>query len=154
MRDIHDWLEAYGESHQNPQNILIHKICVPLITFSILGMLFLIPLDVPFAPYLNVASFICFLILIFYASLSRLFFWGMFLQSLLMLSLIIFLEKYIHPFSLVFYLGLFFVGWVFQFFGHKIEGKKPSFFEDLLFLLIGPLWTLSFLFKKWKIKIK
>jgi uncharacterized membrane protein YGL010W len=35
-----------------------------------------------------------------------------------------------------------------QFIGHKIEGKKPSFFKDILFLLIGPLWLLSFIYKK------
>ncbi|HFQ5047262.1 TPA: DUF962 domain-containing protein, partial [Vibrio vulnificus] len=37
--------------------------------------------------------------------------------------------------------GLFIVLWIFQFVGHKIEGKKPSFFEDLKFLLIGPVWV-------------
>ena len=36
---------------------------------------------------------------------------------------------------------LFVIAWVGQFYGHKIEGKKPSFFDDLQFLLIGPLWV-------------
>ncbi len=44
-------------------------------------------------------------------------------------------------------LAIFVVAWVGQFIGHKIEGKKPSFFEDLQFLFIGPLWVFSFVFK-------
>ena len=107
MQNIYDWLEAYGESHQNKQNILIHKICVPLITFSILGMLFLVPLSLPFYPYLNTASLTCTFILIFYASLSRNLFLGMFFQSFLMLSLIVLLEQYISQFSFYFYFILF-----------------------------------------------
>lgn len=46
---------------------------------------------------------------------------------------------------------IFFVAWIFQFVGHKLEGKKPSFFKDVQFLLIGPLWCLGFLFRKFKI---
>jgi uncharacterized membrane protein YGL010W len=45
-------------------------------------------------------------------------------------------------------LALFIVAWIFQFIGHKIEGKKPSFFKDLQFLLIGPAWLLSFIYQK------
>lgn len=39
-------------------------------------------------------------------------------------------------------LGAFVVAWIGQFYGHKIEGKKPSFFEDLQYLLIGPVWVI------------
>ena len=42
---------------------------------------------------------------------------------------------------------VFVLAWIGQFVGHKIEGKKPSFFEDLQFLLIGPGWCLNDLFK-------
>src|SRR5450830_683990 len=41
--------------------------------------------------------------------------------------------------------------WIGQFIGHKIEGKKPSFFEDLRFLLIGPLFVLSVFYRRWRI---
>ena len=44
--------------------------------------------------------------------------------------------------------AVFAVAWVFQFVGHKIEGKKPSFFQDLQFLLVGPAWLLHFVYKK------
>ncbi len=49
-------------------------------------------------------------------------------------------------------LGIFVVAWIGQFIGHHIEGKKPSFLKDLQFLLIGPAWLLSFIYKKLDIK--
>tara|TARA_B100000953_G_C17665015_1_gene306687 strand:- start:116 stop:331 length:216 start_codon:yes stop_codon:yes gene_type:complete len=55
--------------------------------------------------------------------------------------------------QLYFYLFIFIAGWTMQFLGHKIEGKKPAFFKDLKFLLIGPAWMLSFIYLKMKIKI-
>lgn len=47
-----------------------------------------------------------------------------------------------------FSLFIFVVAWIGQFVGHKIEGAKPSFFEDIQFLLIGPAWLLSFVYDK------
>lgn len=44
LKRIHQWLAEYGESHTHPLNVKIHKICVPAIMFSILGMLWLIPI--------------------------------------------------------------------------------------------------------------
>ena len=51
------------------------------------------------------------------------------------------------------YISIFIIAWIGQFIGHKIEGKKPAFFKDLQFLLIGPLWLLSFIYNKLNIKI-
>jgi uncharacterized membrane protein YGL010W len=47
---------------------------------------------------------------------------------------------------------IFVLAWIGQFVGHKIEGKRPSFFEDLQFLLIGPAWLLHFIYKKLGVK--
>ena len=49
-------------------------------------------------------------------------------------------------------LVLFVIAWVGQFIGHNHEGKKPSFLKDLQFLMIGPAWTMSHLFKALNIK--
>lgn len=43
---------------------------------------------------------------------------------------------------------IFILSWIGQFYGHKIEGAKPSFLKDLEFLLIGPLWVIKKLNKK------
>jgi uncharacterized membrane protein YGL010W len=48
---------------------------------------------------------------------------------------------------------VFIISWIAQFWGHKIEGKKPSFLQDLAFLLIGPLWVTRFLYKKMGINV-
>jgi uncharacterized membrane protein YGL010W len=50
--------------------------------------------------------------------------------------------------SLVTLIGIFILAWLGQFYGHYLEGKKPSFLKDIQFLLIGPAWLLSFIFKK------
>ncbi len=153
MRNINEWLEAYGESHKNPTNILIHKFCVPMITFSLLGLLFLIPLGSSLPQYLNVSTLACAIILLFYLYLSRSLFFGMLIQASLMIWAIIVLESRIPSLSFQLYLSTFILAWIMQFVGHKIEGKKPSFFEDIVFLLIGPLWTLRFLYEKLRIKV-
>jgi uncharacterized membrane protein YGL010W len=40
-------------------------------------------------------------------------------------------------------LGLFVVGWIFQFVGHAVEGKPPEFFKDWRFLFVGARWWLA-----------
>jgi uncharacterized membrane protein YGL010W len=50
-------------------------------------------------------------------------------------------------------IALFVAAWIGQFVGHKIEGKKPSFFKDLQFLLIGPIWLLNDLYRKLGIQV-
>ena len=149
MKTIHEWLAEYGESHTHPSNVLIHKICVPAIMFSILGMLWTVPIG---QSGLNAALAFVGLALIFYAKLSFKLCLGMVLKAGVMLLLIWSLQESQMP-LLSICLGVFIVSWVFQFIGHKIEGKKPSFFQDLLFLLIGPLWTLQFLYKRFGIKV-
>ena len=50
------------------------------------------------------------------------------------------------------YIVIFIISWIGQFIGHKIEGKKPSFFQDLQFLLIGPLWLLAQFYQFFRIR--
>jgi uncharacterized membrane protein YGL010W len=148
LRQLNDWLNEYAESHQHPTNQLIHKICVPLITFSVIGLLWCIPVPEIFkqAGQLNWGNLFVVACLAFYLSLSFKMFIGMAIQTALMIAIIFKLNEQGNLF--VISLGIFIVAWIFQFIGHKMEGKKPSFFKDLLFLLIGPLWVLKFLFSK------
>lgn len=148
MKDLNTWLRAYSQDHQNPKNIAIHKVCIPLIMFSLLGLLFVIPFPVKSQggviakALLSWAMVLEILALIFYLFLS-------FKDALVMLviaSAMIFTWSYLDyvaSFSVLkVSVGIFVASWVMQFWGHKIEGRKPSFFEDIQFLLIGPLWTL------------
>ena len=148
MRTYTEWMDEYALSHQNPTNVLIHKICVPLIMLSVIGLLWCIPSPTLFLRVqgLNWATLFVSGALCFYFLLNRLMFVGMMVQSVLMLTLTSWMAS--RGVLLQVSLIIFVVSWLFQFWGHKIEGKKPSFADDLAFLLIGPLWVQRALFKK------
>ena len=156
MKKIDALLEEYGESHQNKTNKLIHWICVPLIYFSIVGLVRAIPFDLLSnysidENYLNWASISIVLVMIYYLTMSFQLTIGMSLFSLLCLFIcnkIILLQLSILWISVI----VFILAWIFQFIGHNIEGKKPSFLRDLQFLLIGPAWLMHFIYKKLNIK--
>ena len=151
MAKIDQLLEQYGASHQNATNKLIHWVCVPLIVFSLMGMLMAIPFPVEKTVFFNWAAVFILGGLIYYLRLSI----PMFLGFILIMGLILFGNYAIYE-SLAFQngtmalvsLGIFAAAWVGQFIGHKIEGAKPSFLEDVQFLMIGPAWLLHFIYKK------
>jgi uncharacterized membrane protein YGL010W len=154
MRKIDSLLSEYGESHQNATNKLIHWICVPLIFFSIMGLIASIPSGFlqsmlgEGSLFANWAAVILVLALIYYLTLSIPLTIGMFLFALLCLFLINkVVGANIAPLWAV-SLGIFVLAWVGQFYGHKIEGKKPSFLKDIQFLMIGPAWLMHFIYKK------
>ena len=136
-REIDVLLAKYSESHLNHANELIHFVCVPVIVFSLLGIVWWIhPLA---AVSLTIVS------LFYYFKLSPAFAAGMLLMSALMLGLLSLMPR---PTVLPLSIAIFVLAWIGQFIGHKIEGKKPSFLDDLRFLLIGPLFVLSFLYRR------
>jgi uncharacterized membrane protein YGL010W len=151
MRSLNQWLDEYSISHQNPTNQIIHKVFVPLIEFSLLGLMWLIPTPESFweFPYLNWATIFSVIALSFYISLLNLkYVIGSIAMLLPMLFVIDLLKNSYGGIVVYFFLGVFVFSWIAQFIGHKIEGKKPSFLKDLLFLLIGPLWVLKSLYRK------
>lgn len=154
MRRIDQLLSEYGESHQNETNKAIHWICVPLIFFSIVGLLASIPSEAVQSflgqgnPYANWAGVALVLVIIYYVSLSIPLSVGMMLFGVLCLVLANFIVRLdIGPLWLV-SLIIFTLAWVGQFYGHKVEGKKPSFFKDVQFLLVGPAWLMHFIYKR------
>ncbi len=154
MRKIDALLYEYGLSHKNETNKTIHWICVPAIFFSIVGLLFSIPADglqslLPFLKgFANWATIVLILVLFYYVSLSPPLALGMLLFSAICLAL----ANLIHLVSPIplwaVSLFIFAISWIFQFYGHKIEGKKPSFIKDVQFLLIGPAWLMHFIYKR------
>jgi uncharacterized membrane protein YGL010W len=136
-RQVDTLLAKYAESHLNHTNEIIHFICVPSIVFSLLGLIW--AADWRVAIGLTVVS------LVYYVTLSPAFAAGMLLMSGAMLAVLSALPpSWVLPVSIT----VFVVAWIGQFIGHKIEGKKPSFFDDLRFLLIGPLFVLGFLYRR------
>ena len=135
-RKVDALLAHYGTSHQNPRNELIHYIAIPLIMLSLLGMLFSVH---PWLAYAFIAAS-----LVYYARLSMVFFATMLVMSLASVGLLFALGDTLLAVSVSIFVG----AWVMQFVGHKIEGKKPSFLEDIQYLWVGPLFVLSRLFGK------
>ena len=155
MKPIQKWLNEYAESHQHPINITIHWFCVPLIMLSIIGLLANIKLNIHLLPdnpnYNHAGLILIFCSSIYYYFLSKPLLFGMLPISILMLLIINWLSTLTFPLWKTCLL-IFIFSWISQFYGHKIEGKKPSFFQDIQFLLIGPAWILGFIYKKLKIK--
>lgn len=135
MKSFEQWMSAYAVSHQDPLNKKIHNICVPLIFFAVVALLW----KVSFFLFILVA-----LVAIgFYYTMGKKVATvgaGMIGVSLL-LQLII-------GFGFITLVVIFAAAWAGQFYGHKVEGQKPSFLEDLLFLFIGPLWVAQPVLKK------
>ena len=156
MRKIDHLFSEYAESHQNPTNKTIHWICVPLIFWSILGFISLIPSPHIFIEYFGMISIVSlvaiFLVTFFYFRLSWRIALIMVFIMLLMEHLVYFINIEFQHKSWICFLSVFVLSWIGQFYGHKIEGKKPSFLKDLQFLLVGPIWLLHFILKKFGIK--
>ena len=156
MRKIDHLFSEYAESHQNSTNKTIHWICVPLIFWSILGFISLIPSPHIFIEYFGMISIVSlvaiFLVTFFYFRLSWRIALIMVFIMLLMEHLVYFINIEFQHKSWIFFLSVFVLSWIGQFYGHKIEGKKPSFLKDLQFLLVGPIWLLHFILKKLGIK--
>lgn len=151
MKSLQNWFDEYAISHQNETNIKIHFICVPAIFFSVVGLLMCIPdynvLSFLKHPALTNWAFVLLVLFLvgFYFRLSV----KIGLQMLLFSALCLLGNYYISlylPLLLV-SLTIFIGAWIGQFYGHKVEGKKPSFIKDLQFLLVGPAWVIYKVFK-------
>lgn len=147
-RSMQQWFDEYGESHRNPTNKAIHWICVPTIYFTVVALLWSIPTP-SFSPVPHVWAFLATgLTVLFYARISLPITLGMLLWSGFCLWLCHVLERNA-PWPLwAIAVTLFALAWIGQFYGHKVEGKKPSFLKDLQFLMIGPAWLMGFIYRR------
>ena len=137
-RKVDALLHHYGLSHTHPGNELIHFIAIPAIMLSITGLAYALH---PALALLFVGAS-----MVYYARLSWPFTLCMLLASSVMLAVVDALDARGILVSVC--LAVFVVAWIFQFIGHKMEGKKPSFFEDIQYLWVGPLFVLSKLFER------
>ncbi|AIY65589.1 Mpo1 family 2-hydroxy fatty acid dioxygenase [Pseudoalteromonas piratica] len=138
MKTIEQWFSLYGESHQNPTNIKIHKVAVPLIYFSVVALITAIP-GLTGQVILAAVSLAA---LIFYFVLSI----KLGFVMTIFTALCIYAANSVANYVIEIAITVFVIAWIFQFVGHKVEGKKPSFFDDLSFLLIGPAWVFNPIF--------
>lgn len=148
MKSLEQWFEEYSLSHQNDTNKKIHYICVPLIFFAVIGLLVSLPANFfsGLHPFVNNWGFVALVFVsLFYFRLSVAMGFKMLVFTSICLAVNLVLATYfsVGLFSVI----VFVIGWIGQFYGHKVEGVKPSFFKDLQFLLIGPAWVINAVFK-------
>ena len=156
MRTAEQWLDEYGSSHRNPTNEALHWVCVPVILWCVLGLLWITPFPGAIRtalPFVNWATLITLLAVLYYASLSIPLALGILpLLALMLWSIDALSRDSPAPMWLIF-VSAFVLAWVGQFIGHAIEKKRPSFFKDLQFLLIGPMWLLANLYRRLGIRL-
>ncbi len=153
MRTLSEWLNQYGESHRNAVNERLHFVCVPAIVLSIFGLLSSVPVPRIWAgiPGVDWATLIAAAALLYYVWLSRALAAGVLACFAVMFLILHMLKALLWPLWAT-SLGIFVIAWVGQGIGHAIEGKRPSFFKDLQFLLIGPLWLLAATYRRLGLK--
>jgi uncharacterized membrane protein YGL010W len=144
MRTMQDWLDSYSGDHQNPTNRLFHWFCVPPIVWSVIALLWTIP--VPASLFRPGTVAVAVMVLAFY------WYWKhshrlaiALLIAFALLGLLTNLLYYRLGAASLCYLaiGVFVVAWIGQFIGHQFEGRRPSFLTDLSYLLIGPAWLMA-----------
>ena len=151
MRTVDQWLGEYGDSHRNPTNKSLHWICVPVIVWCVMGLLWITPFPAAIraaVPIANWATVTVAATVLYYAFLSLPLALGVLPVLLLMLWSIDALSVHSSvPLWMIFTVA-FVLAWIGQFIGHAIEGKRPSFFKDAQFLMIGPLWLAADLYRR------
>jgi uncharacterized membrane protein YGL010W len=148
-RSMRDWLDSYSRDHQSSTNRLLHWICVPLIVWSVIALLWTIPVP---ESLLRPGAWSVFAIVLaftwYWKQSHRLA--AALLLALALLALISYLAfQQLGPNPLRWVaVGVFVVAWIGQFIGHLFEGRRPSFFTDLAYLLIGPAWLMDKLLRR------
>jgi uncharacterized membrane protein YGL010W len=148
-REVDCWLGNYSEDHRNPTNILIHWICVPLILWTVMALLWVVPVPAAIGRPGLWAGVAMFAAMMFYLRLSRTLAFGMFAAFVLLGLITEGLYRTLGPVQLMWLaIGVFVLAWIAQFVGHQIEGKRPSFLTDIAYLLVGPAWIVAKLMRK------
>ena len=124
----------YGAYHADGRNRVCHAFGIPLIVLGMMGLLHLTRIGP-----IDLAIVVSLMVLVYYATID--------VRGAILSAFVFAILYYggIHlswPVSL----GAFVVGWVLQLVGHKFEGSKPKFLENLVYLLIGPLYIFEELF--------
>lgn len=150
LTTVEDWLTEYGESHTNTANEMIHWICVPLIALSVIGMFWSLPVPEAFveiSPIMNWGMLFMMAAVVYYFILSPSLAIGMILVISIFIAALVWMDSFSIPLWQI-CVAIFVLAWIGQFIGHAIEGKRPSFFKDLQFLMIGPMWLLALLYRR------
>lgn len=148
-REVDRWLGNYSEDHRNPTNVVIHWICVPIIVWTVIALLWVLPVPAFLGRPGFWAGLAMVAALAFYLRLSRVLCAGMFVLFVALGLITEGLYRVLGPATLLWTaIAVFVVAWIAQFVGHHIEGRRPAFLTDLAYLLIGPAWIVAKLLRR------
>lgn len=137
MQDIHALFADYESFHQTAGNKIFHRLGIPMIMLSLIGMLTLLPLFTAGTVRYDAAMLLIALSAAYYFVVE----WRLAIVMTAVSLAFYFIGAAI---PLPINIGLFLLGWIFQFVGHKVyEHKNPAFFRNFVHLLVGPLWILN-----------
>lgn len=142
MTQLEKLLSQYAAYHLDRRNVVTHFIGIPLIVFSILCLSAKVGF-IAFGYPVTLALVLIVLSVIYYLSLDLIFGLTMAIAFALVYPYALIISEMTVVHWLTFSLSTFVIGWVFQFFGHYYEKKKPAFMDDLIGLIIGPLFVLA-----------
>ncbi|MFM7625017.1 MAG: DUF962 domain-containing protein [Gammaproteobacteria bacterium] len=147
-RPVDRFFDAYSADHRDATNQLLHVLCVPAIVWSLLALVYCIPLGEG-APTGLLAAVLAVVAVAFWCWLSLPLGLGAGVAMALSYWSVAALHAVLGSGGLaVVGTVVFVVAWVGQFIGHHIEGRRPSFFTDLVYLMIGPVWVLAKAYRK------
>lgn len=148
-RPIDDWFASYSRDHRNATNQAIHLVAVPAILWSVVALLWCIPIHASWFRSGIWAGLAMFAAWTFYNRLSHRIGYGMFVVFFTMGCLCRLVAQRAGIDALLWSaVAVFVVAWIAQFVGHRIEGRKPSFLTDIVYLLIGPIWVLAKFYRR------
>lgn len=142
MKSLVDQLSNYAAYHRDRRNIRTHFIGIPMIVVAV-AILLARPSFAVGDWFISPALIAVIALALYYLKLDLRY--GIAMTVFLAISLAIageFTEVDLTTW-LIAGIGLFVVGWVFQFIGHHYEGRKPAFLDDIMGLAIGPLFVLA-----------
>lgn len=149
MRTMQSWLDSYSADHQNPTNQRLHWICVPPIVWTVIALLWTVPVPATYAQPGAWAVLAMFFAFVWYWRHSRRLGIALLLAFIVLALFTALLFRQLGATNLRWLaFAVFVLAWIGQFVGHKYEGRKPSFLTDISYLLIGPAWLMEKLLRK------
>lgn len=155
MKTLTENLSQYAAYHRNPKNIATHLVGIPMIVLAVVILLERATFNLAGLP-VSLATIAVIAASIYYMKLDIKFGYAMGVFLLLCLWVAQQVTEQSTASWLMIGFGLFVVGWIIQFLGHYFEGRKPAFMDDMMGLMIGPLFVaaeIAFMLK-WRLEIK
>ena len=137
MPDVRDLFADYAAYHQTAGNKFFHRLGIPMIMLTLIGMLTQVPLFTA-----GTVSYDAAMLLI--AAASAYYFVIEWRLAIAMTAISVAFYFIGAAIPLLINAVVFVLGWIFQFIGHRVyEKKNPAFFRNFVHLLVGPLWILN-----------